>query len=216
MSVVKRVSGYREVETNVGDTIKLIALRELGDAARWTDIVALNSLRPPYLVDSLALAGPGVLLAGQQVLKVPAAPPPTSGVADTDSVFGTDVQLIAGRITAAPGGDMQTVSGVKNLDQAIGNALATHPGDLVYYPRYGCEVYSLIGQGGSATSDRLAAAMVARTVRADGRVARVRSTVGSIAGDTIRVSCDAVTVNGKVISATLPAAAATPGAAVKG
>ena len=215
MSIVKQVSGYREVETYVGDTLKVIALRELGDASRWTDIVALNSLSPPYLVDSLALAGPGVLLAGQQVLKVPAAPPPMSGVADTDSVFGTDVQLISGRITATAGGDMQTVSGIKNLDQAIQNALVTHPGDLVYYPQYGCEVYSLVGQGGTATADRLAAAMVSRTVRADGRIARVQNLVGSITGDTIQVSCDAVTVNGKVISATLPASAATPGAAVK-
>lgn len=204
MSILKTVRGYRQVATNVGDTPRSIALRELGDAARWTDIVGLNKLVPPYLVDDLASAGPGVLLAGQQTLKVPASPPPASGVTDAQSVFGTDIRLARGRLEATAGGDLLTVSGVPNLAQALTNRLATHTGELAYHPRYGCEVYRLIGQGGTATADRLAEVLVSRAVRSDPRIARVSQASATIGGDVIRASVTAITVDGKRIAASLP------------
>lgn len=205
MSFQKTAIGFRQVPTNVGDTPRTIALRELGDAARWTDVVALNGLRPPYLTDSLSEAGPGVLLAGQQNIRVPAAPPPASGIADPLSVFGTDIALPKGRIGVTPGGDMATIAGVPNLDQALRNVLATHTRDLAYHPRYGTDVYRLIGQGGTATADRLAVAFVARAVRADRRISRILSADGTLSGDTIRVQVVALTVDGKRVSASIPA-----------
>lgn len=206
-TVEKRIGGFRQVPTDVGDTPRSIALRELGDASRWTDLVALNGLKPPYLTDDLALAGPGVLLAGQQNIRVPAAAPPASGIADPLSVFGTDIFLPNGRIAVTPGGDMATISGVPNLDQALRNVLATHTKDLNYYPRYGCDTYRLIGQGGTATANRLAVAYVARAVRADSRISRIISATGGIVGDAILVDVVAVTVDGKRVSASIPAVA---------
>jgi len=66
--------GFRSVELRRGDTLQRVALRELGDAARWVDIALLNSLRPPYVVDDGADAGDGVAYAGMSILiPVPAA-----------------------------------------------------------------------------------------------------------------------------------------------
>lgn len=197
MTITKPILGVRRANTNVGDTVQAIALRELGDTARWHDLVAINNLLPPYLTDDMALAGPRVLLAGQQNIRIPASAPPASGVADPDTVFGSDISLARGRIEATDGGDMLTISGTPNLSQALTNALATHPGDLAYHRTYGCDVYRLIGQGASTTRDRLAAAFVARTIRADRRVARVEGATGTITGDTIDVTATAVAVDGK-------------------
>ena len=37
----------------VGDSLRRIALRELGDALRWIDLATVNQLRPPYIIDSV-------------------------------------------------------------------------------------------------------------------------------------------------------------------
>ncbi len=210
MSLLKTVLGIRRVSTDVGDTIQAIALRELGDTSRWTDLVAFNDLLPPYLTDSLALAGPRVLLAGQQDIKIPSSAPPANGVTDADDVFGTDLSLAGGRLSATPGGDLQTISGVPNLSQALANVLATPMQDLAYHPGYGCDVFKLIGLGESTTRNHLAAAFVARAIRGDKRISRVENAVGTIAGDVISVTATAVAVDGTRLPAGLgPAAPGT-------
>lgn len=214
MSTTKPIAGFRQAPTNVGDTVQAIALRELGDASRWYDLVHVNGLVPPYLTDDLSAAGPSVLLAGQQSIKIPAPAPPASGVADATSVFGTDMSLAGGRLAAAAGGDFLTVAGVPNLTQALTNRLATHLGDLTYHPQYGCDVYRLLGQGGTATANLFAAAQVAKAVRADARVARVVDAVAVLRGDGITATATAITVDGKRVPTGIPngsaAAAAVP------
>lgn len=214
MSITKAIAGIRRAATNVGDTIQAIALRETGEMSRWYDLVQLNNLLPPYLTDKLELAGPRVLLAGQQTIRIPAAAPPPTGVADTETVFGTDLRLDGGRLDATPGGDLLTVSGAPNLTQALRNRLVTHPGDLGYHPRYGCDVHKLVGRGGTSTTDQLAVAFVARAIRSDARIARVEGAVGGLVGDTINISATAVSVDGKRLPAGLITGA--PGAPAQG
>ena len=205
----KAIAGFRRADTRLGDTVQKIALRETGDAANWYDIVALNGLLPPYLTDDFASASPTVLWAGQQTIKIPAPAPAASGVADADAVFGTDMALTGGRLTATDSGDFAVVAGVPNLAQALGNRLATHPGDLLYHPEYGCSIYKLLGQGGTATANLYAAAQLARALRSDARISSVEDAVANLAGDTITASATAITVDGKRVPTGIPAGPAT-------
>lgn len=204
MSTTKPISGFRHAQTRVGDTLQAIAAREMGDATRWYDIAQLNGLLPPYLTDDFAAASPSVLWAGQQTIKVPSSPPPASGVADPNSVFGTDIALTGGRLDVTETGDLRTVSGPANLTQALRNRLLTHTGDLTYHPAYGCDVYKLVGQGGTETTNRLAAAMVARALRSDRRVARVERATATVSGDRISATATAVSVDGKRVPTGIP------------
>ena len=195
-SFTQSVTGYRSAETRVDDTMQKIAARELGDAARWYDIVALNNLLPPYITNSLASAGPNVIFAGSTIL-IPSPAPAPSGVADPEAIFGTDCLLQDGQLTANANGDVATISGVPNLVQALENRLETHPGDLTFHPTYGCKVYTLLGQGADQSTLQLAASFVASAIQADPRISSVEGAAVSVTGDTVAVSATAITVDGK-------------------
>lgn len=51
-------SGTKEGFLQAGVTLEDIALLELGDASRWTEIAELNNLKAPYIVTALDLLGP--------------------------------------------------------------------------------------------------------------------------------------------------------------
>lgn len=193
--------GYRLVETRRGDTPQSVAARELGDASRWTEIVSLNDLASPYMVDSIAaLEGTPagrVALAGQAI-KVPAPQRRASAVADAD-IYGTDMRL--GPDGDLPvdeeTGDWAVVSGPKNLTQAIRNRIATDPGELQWHPTYGCGVRRLVGKGNGPPRGMLAAAIVSRAVQTDPRISKVVDMEADVSGDALRVSGVAVASDGK-------------------
>jgi phage baseplate assembly protein W len=195
-SFTKRITGYRAVDILVGDTLQRIALRELGDAAQWYDLAALNGLKSPYISDS-PVPGAGVKRAGQDTLLVPSSAPPATGVTQAPSVFGTDCRLVGGQLVADDAGDIATISDSANLKQALEMRLGTHPGDLVFHATYGCRAYTLLGRGGTPVVARLAAAFVGSAVRADPRVARAENTTASTQGDVLACSSIAVAMNGK-------------------
>ncbi|PWC44270.1 hypothetical protein [Azospirillum sp. TSO22-1] len=196
MSFTKALNGYRRVATRVGDSLQAIAAREMGDAARWPDLAQINNLMPPYITDDPALAGSQVLLSGAPIM-LPTAAPPSTGVADAHSMFGCDIALTNGRIEVTDGGDLRLTEGVANLNQALRHALATDPGDLLFHQGYGCPARTLIGRPGGEVNNQLAAMFVARTLRADPRVARVENPTADIQGDGIAVTATAVTVDGQ-------------------
>lgn len=196
-SFFKKITGYRSVDIFVGDTLQRIAERELGDASQWYDLIYLNGLVPPWIVDDAALVVPGVKLSGQDMLLVPSVAPAATGVTEAPSVFGTDCLLSHGQIIPDGNGDIATVTDVANLKQALEMRLGTQPGELLFYPTYGCRAYSLLGLGGTPVSDRLAAAFVASAVNADPRVARAENTTASTVGDALSCSSIAVAVNAK-------------------
>lgn len=199
MSFERTLAGYRRVTVLVGDTLQRIALRELGDAARWYDLVNLNGLRHPYLAAGPADGAPGILAPGQTI-KVPSDAPDPSGVTGSDGVFGTDAELRAGVLVATAGGDFATITDSANLKQAILHRIAVRPGELLYHPAYGCQIHDLLGRGGDAVANQLGALFVDRALRADPRIARTERTVASIGGDVLRVEATAVAVDGKRIA----------------
>lgn len=179
--------GYRFVETHFGDTLQTIAARELGDAARWTDLIAYNKLVPPFITDTAALAGNGVILTGQQIL-VPAPTPMVNSTTDPEKVFETDIMLTRGQL-ATDGDDFVTVSGRANLKQALKNRVDTELGELIYHAKtYGSGIRRLIGATNGPTQALLAARAAKAAVLQDPRISRVSSATAEVVGDAINVT----------------------------
>ncbi len=197
MAFTKQLTGHRNVQTQRGDTLARIALRELGDASRWYELANINGLKPPYITDDNAQIGDGILLTGSEI-RIPSSNPIASAVTDPDIVFGTDVQLNRGELISEAG-DLALTSGVDNLKQAINHVLRTDPGELVYHARYGCSVRALVGDGNTALSGDIAPAFVKRSLLADSRIASVPQSTVRIEGDTLVIECEAITVDGKQI-----------------
>jgi phage baseplate assembly protein W len=189
--------GYRFVEIQYGDTLQAIAVRELGDASRWHDLISLNSLVPPYITDDPAQAGPGVLLSGS-LITVPAPKPVISSTTQADEVFGADVRLDQGRLATA-NGDFDIVSGRDNLRQALKNVIETDRGELLFHSGYGSKVRRLIGTVAGPTSALLAAQYAKAAVRADSRVQSVTNSTATASGDVVSVDVDVKPVTGAIV-----------------
>ena len=192
--------GFRTYTVRQGDTLQAIASRELGAAALWTNIAQLNNLLPPYIVDTLADlqdAPDGRVVLVGQVIRLPSPGRTPSGVLDATDLFGTDLDLTGGVLTADASGDLALITGAANLKQAIENRLDTHPGDLIWHPLYGCRIYELVGRGNDGATDQIAAGYVERALRSDPRVSSVQNLTASVAGDTTSISGTAVAINGK-------------------
>src|ERR1019366_7489071 len=124
----RQLYGYRFVATHFGDTLPVVAARELGDAARWTEIIALNDMVYPYLTDSIGAVAPGVFLTGTYITVPSSSPSAASN--DPNAVFGQDVMLAADGGLEVVNGDISLVSGPENLSQALNNLLKTDTGEL--------------------------------------------------------------------------------------
>lgn len=197
----ERLQGRRRrVETRRSDTLQKIAARELGNATRWYELVAINRLLPPYLTDDPVEAGERVLLTGSGLL-VPdeGAPVQASRAADPATTYGMDVALSDGLLMETEDGDFAVATGYDNLVQALKHRLDTDIGELVFHRDYGCGVRRLLGHGGTTATGRLAQALVRRAVASDPRVADARGVTATISGDVLTVTGTAVAVDGSTI-----------------
>lgn len=193
----KPLYGYRFVETRRGDTLQLIAAREMGDATQWQVLIDYNSLVPPYITDDQAQAGPGVILTGAMIL-VPAPVPVATATTDPGAVFGTDIKLSDGQLATA-NGDFDLVSGRDNLRQAIANRIETDRGDLLMHQDYGSLHPRLIGAVNGPTAGLLAAQYAKAAVQADPRVQAVLSATASITADVAEIEVEVQPIAGTPI-----------------
>ncbi len=210
MSAKQVLRGYRQVRIRQGDTLQSIAQRELGKAERWVDLISLNALVSPYIVDSLddyeTTPETGrVLLAGMWI-RVPSPPRPFTTVLDPDDIFGTDIKLSLGLLEAAEDGDYLLVAGEPNLTQALQNRIDTPEGELIWHPYYGSALYRLLGRQGSNGNQLLAQAYAARTLRSDGRVSQVKNLTTKLVGDQLQIGGTVVAIDGR----SLPIGGASP------
>jgi hypothetical protein len=202
----QQIRGYRKAQIRPGDSPERIAQRELGDATQWYVLVNLNGLQPPWITDDPAQAVPGkVLLSAQDYILVPTSSPPASGVVETPNVFGRDLLVSGGRITAGPNGDCATIADIANLKQALELRLGCRTGELVYHPDYGNRAWYLLGRGNTPIADQLAAGWIARACKADPRISSA-SVTASTQGDALVVTGTAVTVDGKRLPVGIPSA----------
>jgi phage baseplate assembly protein W len=191
------LNGFTFVLTQRGDTLQKVAARAMGDASKWTLLIYPNNLVYPYLTDDPNQAGPGVLLTGAQIL-IP-APTAVASTTDPSQVFGTDIALTNGLLAANSNGDFASVTGRANLRQALKNRIETQQGDLMFHPRYGSLLKTLIGRVSTSASRLLAASTAKGAVLADPRIASVSQAVATVNGDVLEVSVEAIPVAGQSI-----------------
>lgn len=190
----KPLYGYRFAETRRGDSLQLIAAREMGDATQWQTLIDYNGLVPPYITDDPAQAVPGVILTGTLIL-VPAPVPSATATTDPNAVFGTDIKLNKGQLATA-NGDLDIVSGRDNLKQALGNRIKTERGDLLMHQDYGSLHPRLIGAVNGPTSGLLAAQYVKAAVQADPRVQSVIAATATVSGDAAQIAVEVQPIAG--------------------
>lgn len=192
----KVIPGFRFVEVQRDDTLQHIAARELGGAQRWPELVALNSLRPPFIAEA---SGLGVVGYGD-FLRVPSSTTVVDAEASPDEVFGRDVALSRGGIEV-DNGDFVVAGGRANLRQALRHRMETDAGELIYHPGYGSEIRRILGTVNGPTANLLAAQFARSAILADPRVSTVTKAQASATGDAIAVSVEAVPVTGKAVDA---------------
>jgi len=194
MKILRNAPEFRYAEVRYGDDLRSIALRELGDASKWLDLVLLNELRPPYIAEK---AAPGVLAYGDQI-KIPVPTSVVSSSSDPDAVFKTDV-LVRNKKIVVEDGDLALVSGVANLSQSLARRVVVEKKELAFHPNYGCYVRSLLGRVNGPTAAQLAAFYVKSALLEDDRVKDVPKCMAEVVGDQIKVTAVVYPVSGKPV-----------------
>lgn len=192
--ITKSAPNVRYAEIHHGDTIKRIALRELGDASKWVSLVILNELKPPYIAET---ASAGVLGFGDAV-KIPSSSSYVDSNTNPVAVFGADVLLDRGKLRV-DGGDLSVVSGIKNFTQAMALHIDVRKRELAFHPEFGCFIRSVVGNVNGPTAGQLAALYVKSALLEDSRVDSVPSCTASVLGDQISVSAVVQPISGKPI-----------------
>lgn len=181
------------------DTLEQIAQRYYGDATNWYPIVQYNNLAYPYIVDSteeklnniegLVTTGDEIIVPVEQNILDHNLDNLNQHDRDTilDLALGRDLSMIAfpekwephSNDTEMLGlsengrGDLQTVSGVENVKQAVIARLLTPMGSLLLHPDYGSDVHRYIGERTAYNLLPVIDNEILRTIKADGRIQRV-------------------------------------------
>lgn len=193
----RQITGFRFVQTEYGDTLQSVALRELGDARQWSTLAWFNKLVPPYLTDDATQSRAGVLITGATI-RVPSASAEVDAGVFPDEVFLADCKLDDGALQFSDG-DFQIVSGRDNLHQALSNLIATDHGDLIFHGDYGANLHRIIGLS-SPVQELVAAEYVDDALRAENRIQSVDSVTATIQGDRLSISAQVVPITGANIN----------------
>ncbi len=207
-------SAVTETTIRVGETIQDIALRCLGHRGRWHVIAVLNGLSAPYIS---ATGGVGVLMPGDTILcpadGIRGSNAAEIGVDDNatdrdtsnqdDNLFG-EVQQAYGRdvrlrsvrggsvdltdLVVGQNGDISTIIGIPNVDQAMKIKFATERGELAVHPDFG----SAFPLGSKATTTAFTTFQidVRNTLLSDPRVIGIESLDFVVRGDVLLTEAD--------------------------
>lgn len=135
--------------------------------------LATSVLRTGDVLHIPSLGGSSVIAAGSE---------------DFLDLLGTDIQLdSSGQVILTTNGDLQLVSGVPNLVQALTLRLNTPVGTHVYDPAYGNQAFDHVGESTSTYFFNLVAALVARAIVADPRIDSVTDVDVSQTGTVLNV-----------------------------
>jgi phage baseplate assembly protein W len=177
----------RLVFVEVGDSLRRLAARHMGDANRWTELAEINGLRPPYIVESVDPADRerATLVFGDQIAvpvgyadRVPQAP---------IEVFGVDAVLTDRTLHVDATGDYAVVATLENLAQALTHRVNTPTGSILMHRAYGCNVFAVLGMQARPLIAALAGAMVRQALEQEPRLASVDEVRPVTEGDTVTV-----------------------------
>lgn len=182
------MSRARVITVQQGEDLRAIAQRELGSAARWTEIARLNGLRLPFVVPSYTPADrlPNTRIWGDTLLlpwPANTALPPTA-----QNTLGRDLALSDGQLAVTANGDLALLAGSDNLIQALSLRIRTLLGELVYHPRYGCNVALALGLPSGPFAGLMASTWVSEALRAEPRVFQIHYVKAEVTGDIIRIA----------------------------
>ncbi len=153
---------FSRVRVQLGDSIKSLAKKVLGNANKWKTLVVVNNLKPPFIA---TIRQPDVLIPGDWLLY-----PSTDGVSSGETSLNTKEQETANDISGANSeiertygrdlhldsvtegsayltdikvdeqlGDLATIAGVPNVEQGLQLKFSTEQGQLPAHPGYGAQ-----------------------------------------------------------------------------
>lgn len=196
----KTIAGFRFVQTQYGDTLQAIALRELGDASQWSNLAWLNGLVPPYLTDNPQAARTGVLVTGASI-RVPAATSRVDAGVNPEDVFLVDCALPKGQFEFE-NGDFAMVSGRANLSQAIAHRMMTDHGELLFHGTYGANLGRLKGSINGPALEMVGADYARESLLDEERIQSVKSVVATTAGDVLSINAEVAPITGAAMNVT--------------
>jgi hypothetical protein len=203
-------------EVEVSDTIRGMAKIYLGSEEYWKTLAMINNLKHPYISRQRS---DGVLQYGDKIL-IPKTPETTdiAGVDDTLTdaekealspvvrKYGRDIALSEGSsgteladLKTGQNGDLQTIEGVPNVQQAMMIKFSTERGELATHPDFGAE----FPVGTKVLLGRIQefAVNTTATLLSDTRVDRIKRLQIFSEGDILKVSSS---VKLKQTESTLP------------
>lgn len=205
-------SGVSYGTVGTGEDIRGIAARLLGSRSRWQILVILNGMIAPYIDET---PSPGVLGPGDTILYpsadgadsstvTPSASNAASDNQDTNvnspiqQAYGRDVRLAsltAGGVETtdlalSQRGDISTVSGIANIDQAIRVKFATEQGELTVHRTFGTKFS--IGKKATPTSLNSFRINTLQTFYSDQRIKDVKNVKFISVGDTLVVDATVI------------------------
>lgn len=185
------MSRLKKIRVEQGDSLRTIAQRELQNPVRWTELIDLNDLRLPFIVESrrpedrqphTVIWGDTLLVPWESNVKKQVGAVP---------VYGVDVMLDRGNLRSL-NGDLDLVSGRDNMVQALSNRLKTLRNELVYHPGYGSHISLALGLKMPPFINLMASAWVQECLQEEPRIASVEKVQARVDGDALRVSASVI------------------------
>ncbi len=208
-------NNFSIAKVNLGDNIKSLAQRLLGDPGRWKTLVLLNNLRAPFVADA---GGEDVLQPGDDILypSVGATGPgpeivnistvkEDQGQSIAEQAFGRDARLKSIRdgnvqvsdVVIGQAGDWDTISGIPNVEQALKLKFSTEKGELTVHPSFGARFP--IGKKITAASFNTFSIQTRSTILSDPRVEGIELLSFNSSGDVMVVSAKLLLKNANTL-----------------
>lgn len=210
------MSLYRKYLIKQGDTIQNVAFIMLNDIDRWTDIVTLNDLEYPYIVQTNEdrINNPEHLRTVGDTLLIPND---SANIIDIekrnltlankgkiandyyDMTMGMDLYLdvsdgnrkeFIGQLVNDNKNDIAVVKGIDNLRQSLILRLLTRKGTLYRHPEYGSTIPNILGELIKETTLQDAVTEFKRCITTDERVSKVSVTESEVTGNSIYIEAE--------------------------
>ncbi|MFZ7110431.1 MAG: hypothetical protein ACOWYE_02005, partial [Desulfatiglandales bacterium] len=112
-----------------------------------------------------------------------------------DEIFGIDFELDEDGYLTLDGGDLNAVSGLDNLKQAIRHRIICPYKSIIVHPTYGCALLGVIGEKNTPYVNTLARATVVQAMNMEPRLNRITKFQAETGNDSISIGLTAEVVN---------------------